>query len=1022
MRIDQLALEQYQPLSSTHPQRGTRAVDLTSSLNVLDCRSEGFSHALTDLVGHVLYGARHPVTGVAKAEGYVDISSPLGKYRLRRGEGKDNEQGDREFRLTVAPLEGQVAQPDTARRLLGPLSPTIAARLMAPRWDDVEHLKWLLGPEVAAELRRMERDPAPRDPNNAATLHQQLFAERDRLTHQLETMLGEKRRASIEFDTQLQALEQQRIDLAEGLKGTRQALDRVVAELAELETQRRYRELADLVERTADQVHHAERQEELQELDVEIDRWRQVLAELERREAQVRLTLSQQHPDEASPRLPIADQRAAVAVAERLVSDLDSEVARLARADGRTECVCLHAHARLHPLVDTLGEQIDTMARLIGQYEVALAAQQLRAEAQHLARSQAELRATLDHLLDRRQEGLRTSRSRKAGDARHETVPLPLAQPEARWETLQRQRGELEARIVGDQQQLMSIDERLEQIRDERTRLMTDPVLARLQSELDEVNRKLQGVNLAHPPAAVPTASPWRASDILTKLSDGRLREAHLTHAGRAAEVVDRHGVATAAEQLPENDRQLLTISLHLAAVAAVSRWGTPLPLVLAEPFVGLSSQATSILALVLHDFAQAGHQVVVFTINTMALDRWRAAGQGVIDWQRHSRLVEAASESARIVTPEVTRVAVARTIEAPEEPFTLLADDPMDRFPILGAEGQGAFGRLGIHTVGDLIEAEPEHVASGLNRQEVTPQVVELWQSHAALLAFVPHLDLQHAQLLTAVGVWRPEQLAAASAAELTNLIEAYLASAAGERLRKSLGKIDGQQVATWITNAAESRDRWEESRAWNAFRQRTLTVAKLHQQQADGESRSTKSKSRQGQSASKQGASKKKQPSRATLSAHTPESPRALRFRLQRSSPVADAPSIGPKMAKRLQKLGIKTVTHLLAADPAETSEGLGEARVAPERIAAWQHEAQLMCRVPELLARDVQVLVGCGFTSAEEVAKASPTELWEFAKSYCATPAGARHLRGAAPPDLARVTKWVRWAGHRRALDAA
>ncbi len=1019
MRIDHLALEHYQPLSVTAPQRGTRVVDVSPTLNVLDCRREGFALALADLVGHVLYGARRPLVGSSEAEGYIDVASTLGRYRLRRGEELRTSDGRRERRLTVAPLEGQMAQPDTARRLLGPLSPTAAARLMAPQWEEASHFEWLLGPELASELRRLERHPRPHHPADGAILHQQLFAERDRLTHQLETMLGEKRRASIAFDTQLQELEQQRAELVEALESARQSLDRAVAELAEIETEQRYRELADLVERTADQVHHAQRQDELAELDEEIDRWRGMLAELERREAQVRLTLSQRHPDEASPRLPIADQRATVAVAERLLSDLDSEVARLARADGRAECVCLHAHARLHPLVDTLGEQIDTMARLIGQYEAALTGVQLRAEANHLARSQAELRATLDHLLDRRQEGLRTSRSRKGGDARLDTVPHPLAHPQARWETLQRQRGDLESQITTHTERLGSIESHIEQIRSERTRLMTDPVLTRLQAELDEINRKLQGVNAAQV-APAPTAAPWRASEILAKLTDGRLREVRLTQGGRSAEVVNRHGEASSAEDLSESDHLLLAVSLHLAAVAAVARWGTPLPLVLAEPFTGLSSQETAILALVLHDFARAGHQVVVFTTNTMALDRWRAAGQGVCDWLRHSRLVEDPAEATRVVVaPETTRVAVARTIEAPEEPFTLLADDPVERFPVLGADDQGIFGRLGIRTVGDLIEAEPETIASGIGRQEVTPPVVELWQSHAALLTFVPHLDLEQAQLLTVVGIFRPEQLAAANARELTSSIGQYQASPAGERARKRLGSVSNETVAQWIADAAASRARWEQSRAWKVFEQRSLEIATLHRRQAE------KAAPSKGSSASRSKPSRnpsKPKAHAASLSAHKADTPRSLRFRLHRSSAVAEAPSIGPKMAKRLQKIGIKMVAQLLAADPQETSTRLGDPKVAPEGVVAWQHEAQLMCRVPELLARDAQVLVGSGFTSAEEIAKAKANELWEFVKSYCATPAGARQLRGAAPPDLGRVTKWVRWAGHRRALDAA
>ena len=41
------------------------------------------------------------------------------------------------------------------------------------------------------------------------------------------------------------------------------------------------------------------------------------------------------------------------------------------------------------------------------------------------------------------------------------------------------------------------------------------------------------------------------------------------------------------------------------------------------------------------------------------------------------------------------------------------------------------------------------------------------------------------------------------------------------------------------------------------------------------------------------------------------------ALRFFLEPSDPVVDAPSIGPKTAERLQAVGLKTVADLLAAD---------------------------------------------------------------------------------------------------------
>src|SRR5690606_30353411 len=136
---------------------------------------------------------------------------------------------------------------------------------------------------------------------------------------------------------------------------------------------------------------------------------------------------------------------------------------------------------------------------------------------------------------------------------------------------------------------------------------------SRLRAELDEVTRKLDSREVPHASTGY-RANDWRASDILAKLTDGRLREVRLVEGGRDVHVVDAHGNLRDIDSSDRNDRRLVTASLHLAAVAAVARWGSRLPLVLADPFAGLSSAETSILALVLHDFARAGHQVVVFT------------------------------------------------------------------------------------------------------------------------------------------------------------------------------------------------------------------------------------------------------------------------------------------------------------------------------------------------------------------------------------------------------------------------
>jgi hypothetical protein len=146
------------------------------------------------------------------------------------------------------------------------------------------------------------------------------------------------------------------------------------------------------------------------------------------------------------------------------------------------------------------------------------------------------------------------------------------------------------------------------------------------------------------------------------------------------------------------------------------------------------------------------------------------------------------------------------------------------------------------------------------------------------------------------------------------------------------------------------------------------------------------------------------------------------ACRFYLEPVTNVVHAPSIGPKTAAKLAKIGIHTVADLLAADPVEAARELAAKSVTPEVVHSWQRQAQLVCQIPQLRQHDAQILVGSGYTRAEQIAEMQPEELLSHVTAFCATDAGIRILGEHAPPDLALVAKWVSRAGHRRKLDAA
>ncbi len=147
--------------------------------------------------------------------------------------------------------------------------------------------------------------------------------------------------------------------------------------------------------------------------------------------------------------------------------------------------------------------------------------------------------------------------------------------------------------------------------------------------------------------------------------------------------------------------------------------------------------------------------------------------------------------------------------------------------------------------------------------------------------------------------------------------------------------------------------------------------------------------------------------------------ESPR---YYLEMTSNVVDAPSIGPKTARRLRKIRVHTVADLLRLNPEQASAKLGARHITPQVLRDWQDQARLVCRVPQLRGHDAQILVACGYTEPEQLAGARDRDVLARVEPFCTTSDGQRILRSSSPPDLAEIGDWIRWSRQARRLEAA
>ncbi len=142
--------------------------------------------------------------------------------------------------------------------------------------------------------------------------------------------------------------------------------------------------------------------------------------------------------------------------------------------------------------------------------------------------------------------------------------------------------------------------------------------------------------------------------------------------------------------------------------------------------------------------------------------------------------------------------------------------------------------------------------------------------------------------------------------------------------------------------------------------------------------------------------------------------------RCTLNEAAPVVQAPSIGPKTAKRLEAAGVRTVGDLLGLEPEAGEEQLDARHISAEVIRAWQAQALLACTVPGLKSREAQALAACGVRDADELAQLDALELCEAVARWGLTDEGQRAWGSAPAPTADDVATWI--ARAKRATDAS
>jgi hypothetical protein len=126
---------------------------------------------------------------------------------------------------------------------------------------------------------------------------------------------------------------------------------------------------------------------------------------------------------------------------------------------------------------------------------------------------------------------------------------------------------------------------------------------------------------------------------------------------------------------------------------------------------------------------------------------------------------------------------------------------------PSIGGKMAERLATVGVRTVADLLNANPESSAQELDLPRVTAATIVRWQAEARLACRIPELRSCGAQLLVACGLTEPEQVAGAQVAELVAKVRAVSRTTAGRRMLRGGEAPSAARVAAWIRHAAHMR-----------------------------------------------------------------------------------------------------------------------------------------------------------------------------------------------------------------------
>ncbi len=853
----------------------------------------------------------------------------------------------------------------------------------------------------------------------------------------------EARLASAQYDEDRQRLLEQRQSIDRQLSEARARLKDLEATLYRLRARR-----DELRRGTAIRAETSQHTPVPDEVDRQIERWRKLAIEVADRKR--KLQAEKEHHDIGVERT--ANPRRSLSALEKKIQHLET---RLSAFGGVGEQPLWHElRTELQLALTEMRRELYALCGELGHWESASELTSQASELQQLTRCEEEFQRAI--------EILQAKRPAHRGDVshRHEKwcrcAAHPTEQPaeivhaesgstaqlDAEIARIEKEHVQLRERINTWDSQLVDLNRRLAQVRAEdghhlrqqlearraeRGRVERDIRYAEQRQILAETIAELQLKMRAFDGPVALSSVVSVASRYLCELSGGALRQLEFDSQNRVA-VFDQASRRFTWQQLDESGRDHTYLSILLASQASLAANGYHVPLVLREAFSNLDSRDVPAAVEILQEVA--GHrQVLVLTRHRHVADEFKnllLPVQSISEWsvtESYNDLPVRYDHVESVSRPHWNLDRLATHDE-----YCLSDESPVEDAPSVASADAAHFRRIGVRTVGQLLDLSPEETAIEMRSVGITVEQVQSWQAQARLMCRVPHLRAYDARILVACDVTDPEQLRSISPHRLREIVQRFASSRNGQSLLLSGTEFELSRVEDWIRTDGNGSDLEDDSlidysyRRSGVRRQRSASNDRSSGRTRGGErrvARSLRSRPEPVDPEAELEQDSTTQSKRRVVK--MPESDQ-LHFYLNSSDPVVDAPSIGPRTAQRLKAIGIHSVHDLLQADHHELADRLGQKRINEDTVLRWQQQTTLAIRIPQLRGHDAQILVALGITTPEQLAEMDPNKLWSDVEPFVLTNQGKRIIRNGRRPDLQEVADWITWASSARSLQAA